>query len=318
MAEQDQTTIVVVILVVFCVFMSAGVAAYIYFNDKARAWFKKTFGLDDDDDGNNPPPPDDPAPPTDAEVVAPLDSAAATPTDDTAPTTPDDTADSNPDPAPVPSPGKTCTATVNAPAWKKGSKKFVPYNATECPDWCGWSARDHMWYRSKNNDNKGYQWYSGNTGNNGSGCPTDKKKIYEPFQTGTYKIVNTEAQQGLICDRTTKPGHIILTKFTNGTYYMQYTGGHSKPCDKKYIKAADKTGGNIKFEDGAGNDGRGLWSFVPVGDGTYNIVNWVNKKNPYLTIVDIEKVYGQTYKNIFPLGLWHEPHSKREAWKIWT
>lgn len=39
----------------FCVMMSGGVAAFIYFNDGANAWFKRTFGIGGEDETSPPP-----------------------------------------------------------------------------------------------------------------------------------------------------------------------------------------------------------------------------------------------------------------------
>ena len=79
----NQTMLIVVALVGFCCLVSAGAGLYIYFNDDANAWFKKTFGIGDDAG---------PAPEPDAAEgdAAPTPEDPMTPPEDPAPTPEED------------------------------------------------------------------------------------------------------------------------------------------------------------------------------------------------------------------------------------
>ena len=302
MPEQDQTTIIVVILVAFCFSMSAGIGAYIYFNPKAKAWFKKTFGFGKKDDeepagdgGGEPPPP----------YVDPNAAIPANP--DTVPAT-----DTVPDPVPVPAtdtvPGPAtkgaCATVVNAGSWKDSKNKFVPYKASDCNGWCGWSARDLKVYKAKISKTGGdIDWLNGTTG-----CNDSNTKYYEPFATGNYKIVNVGSKKGFKCPTGDIEGNITLTKINGmpGRYTMKYAGDHSQACNKKYISGVnnDKT---ITFADKNNN---AIWSFVPLGNNKYNII---------CTAGEFTHRYLSVSNDIAALpARWTDANSAREQWTITT
>ena len=131
----------------------------------------------------------------------------------------------------------------------------------------------------------------------------------EPFEDGvTVSIVNaSDTTKGINCGKVFKGSWEKLRKTGNGTYSIQFIGDHSPFCHNKYLKYAADSPTLLRFEADVGSDGRGAWTFVPLGADTYNIVNSNFTTKPYLSVQEGNKDIA---------GLWSDANSAREQWII--
>lgn len=117
----NNTMIIVILgLVVCCCLSSIGASAFVYFNDKANAWFKDTFGIGDEDEAPAPPPP----------PVTGCESTGCPATGDPPPPADAPPAANGPPPAangPPPASGNTSCETTGTCANKTGTQWYCPY-----------------------------------------------------------------------------------------------------------------------------------------------------------------------------------------------